>query len=48
MLVLYHLSPTLKLTHCVGWYGYHIPRVRARDTFYAKLEDQRAKDAGLS
>lgn len=30
-----------------GWYGFHMPRVRARDEFYAKLEDQRAKDAGL-
>ncbi len=27
--------------------GYHLPRVRARDNFYAKLEDQRARDAGF-
>ncbi|ETN45418.1 uncharacterized protein HMPREF1541_09249 [Cyphellophora europaea CBS 101466] len=30
------------------WYGYHLPRVRARDQFYAKLEDQRAREAGFS
>ncbi|KAF7504613.1 hypothetical protein GJ744_002040 [Endocarpon pusillum] len=29
------------------WYGFHIPRVRKRDQFYAKLEDQRARDAGV-
>jgi hypothetical protein len=29
------------------WYGFHLPRVRARDSFYAKLEDQRARDAGV-
>lgn len=29
------------------WYGFHIPRVRARDQFYAKLEDQRAREAGV-
>ncbi|KAL2218365.1 cytochrome c oxidase family protein [Thermoascus aurantiacus ATCC 26904] len=23
------------------WYGWHIPRVRARDNFYAKLEKER-------
>ncbi|KAK2747987.1 hypothetical protein FQN57_001578 [Myotisia sp. PD_48] len=26
------------------WYGYHLPRVRARDFYYAKLEKQRAED----
>ncbi|PGH08779.1 hypothetical protein AJ79_05878 [Helicocarpus griseus UAMH5409] len=25
------------------WYGYHLPRVRARDRFYSKLEEDRAK-----
>ncbi|RVX75369.1 hypothetical protein B0A52_00722 [Exophiala mesophila] len=29
------------------WYGYHLPRVRARDTYYAKLEDERAREAGI-
>ncbi|ETI24854.1 hypothetical protein G647_04224 [Cladophialophora carrionii CBS 160.54] len=29
------------------WYGFHLPRVRARDSFYARLEDQRARDAGF-
>lgn len=29
------------------WYGFHLPRVRARDQFYAKLEDDRAKAAGF-
>ncbi|OKL58300.1 hypothetical protein UA08_06795 [Talaromyces atroroseus] len=24
------------------WYGYHLPRVRARDSFYARLENERA------
>lgn len=27
------------------WYGVHLPRVRQRDTFYAKLEDERAKNS---
>ncbi|KIN05610.1 hypothetical protein OIDMADRAFT_16898 [Oidiodendron maius Zn] len=27
------------------WYGYHVPAVRKRDTFYSKLEEQRAKNA---
>ncbi|KAF7892174.1 uncharacterized protein EAF01_010254 [Botrytis porri] len=27
------------------WYGYHVPAVRKRDAFYAKLEDQRAANA---
>jgi hypothetical protein len=26
--------------------GYHVPAVRRRDMFYAKLEDQRAEAAG--
>ena len=26
-------------------YGYHVPAVRKRDTFYSKLEEQRAKNA---
>ncbi|QSZ33337.1 hypothetical protein DSL72_002925 [Monilinia vaccinii-corymbosi] len=29
----------------VFWYGYHIPAVRKRDAFYARLEDQRAANA---
>ncbi|KAH9833944.1 cytochrome-c oxidase, subunit VIIa [Teratosphaeria destructans] len=28
------------------WYGYHVPAVRRRDLFYAKLEDQRAAAFG--
>ncbi|KAL2855357.1 hypothetical protein BJY01DRAFT_243320 [Aspergillus pseudoustus] len=24
------------------WYGYHLPRVRARDNYYARLEQERA------
>ncbi|KAH9883527.1 hypothetical protein F4778DRAFT_787029 [Xylariomycetidae sp. FL2044] len=24
------------------WYGYHMPRTRARDAFYSKLEAERA------
>ncbi|KAL2814171.1 hypothetical protein BJX63DRAFT_431572 [Aspergillus granulosus] len=24
------------------WYGYHLPRVRARDNYYARLEQDRA------
>ncbi|CZT21036.1 related to cytochrome-c oxidase chain VIIa [Ramularia collo-cygni] len=27
------------------WYGFHMPAVRKRDLFYAKLEDQRAEAA---
>lgn len=27
--------------------GFHLPRVRARDQFYANLEDQRAREAGF-
>lgn len=30
------------------WYGFHLPRVRRRDQFYAKLEDERAREAGFS
>ena len=26
------------------WYGYHVPAVRHRDAFYAKLEQQRADE----
>lgn len=26
-------------------YGYHVPAVRKRDTYYAKLEEKRAADA---
>ncbi|KKZ66819.1 cytochrome c oxidase subunit 7 [[Emmonsia] crescens] len=25
------------------WYGYHLPRVRARDRLYARLEVERAQ-----
>ncbi|KAL4796288.1 hypothetical protein BDV19DRAFT_388427 [Aspergillus venezuelensis] len=24
------------------WYGYHLPRVRARDNYYNRLEQERA------
>ncbi|KAJ5288919.1 hypothetical protein N7478_001949 [Penicillium angulare] len=24
------------------WYGFHLPRVRERDTYYARLEAERA------
>ncbi|KJK63191.1 hypothetical protein P875_00033940 [Aspergillus parasiticus SU-1] len=24
------------------WYGYHLPRVRARDNYYVRLEQERA------
>ncbi|KAL5604314.1 hypothetical protein BROUX41_002287 [Berkeleyomyces rouxiae] len=27
------------------WYGFHIPRREARDTFYAKLEAERESSA---
>ncbi|RPA88160.1 cytochrome-c oxidase, subunit VIIa [Ascobolus immersus RN42] len=27
---------------CYFWYGYHVPAVRTRDAFYAKLEKERA------
>ncbi|RCI08569.1 hypothetical protein L249_4774 [Ophiocordyceps polyrhachis-furcata BCC 54312] len=26
----------------VFWYGFHVPRVRARDNYYMKLEEERA------
>lgn len=29
------------------WVGYHVPSVRRRDKFYAKLEDARAEAAGV-
>ncbi|KAL1982927.1 hypothetical protein VTN96DRAFT_779 [Rasamsonia emersonii] len=25
------------------WYGFHLPRVRARDNFYSRLENERAR-----
>ncbi|CAI7591171.1 hypothetical protein N7533_001169 [Penicillium manginii] len=25
------------------WYGFHLPRVRERDTYYARLEQERAE-----
>lgn len=28
--------------------GYHLPRVRARDQYYAKLEDERAREEGFT
>ncbi|KAK5168062.1 Cytochrome c oxidase subunit 7A [Saxophila tyrrhenica] len=28
------------------WYGFHIPSIRVRDSFYGKLEDERAKALG--
>ncbi|KAF2175682.1 cytochrome c oxidase family protein-like protein [Zopfia rhizophila CBS 207.26] len=30
------------------WYGYHVPAVRHRDTFYQKIEDERARNLGQS
>ncbi|KAF8539371.1 hypothetical protein BDD12DRAFT_793013 [Trichophaea hybrida] len=27
------------------WYGYHVPAVRVRDAYYAKLEQQRIANA---
>ncbi|KAJ5668612.1 uncharacterized protein N7477_007182 [Penicillium maclennaniae] len=41
--------------HCTGfgttfgylwWYGYHLPRVRERDAFYTRLEQERAAQRG--
>ncbi|KAL1961420.1 hypothetical protein VTO42DRAFT_148 [Malbranchea cinnamomea] len=40
------LSTALGLGTSFGflwWYGYHLPRVRARDNLYAKLEEERAR-----
>ncbi|KAJ5293603.1 hypothetical protein N7508_008424 [Penicillium antarcticum] len=28
------------------WYGFHLPRVRERDTYYARLEAERAAQRG--
>ncbi|KAF2275113.1 cytochrome c oxidase family protein-like protein [Westerdykella ornata] len=28
------------------WYGYHLPAVRHRDSFYQKIEDERARALG--
>ncbi|KAF2729180.1 cytochrome c oxidase family protein-like protein [Polyplosphaeria fusca] len=28
------------------WYGFHVPAVRRRDAFYAKIEEERAKYLG--
>jgi len=28
------------------WYGFHIPHIRRRDEFYAKLEDERSAAMG--
>ncbi|KAF1989801.1 cytochrome c oxidase family protein-like protein [Aulographum hederae CBS 113979] len=28
------------------WYGYHVPAVRHRDMFYAKLEQKKREAAG--
>ncbi|KAF2237954.1 cytochrome c oxidase family protein-like protein [Viridothelium virens] len=28
------------------WYGYHVPAVRKRDNYYAKLENERSKALG--
>ncbi|KAH8811855.1 hypothetical protein F5884DRAFT_855185 [Xylogone sp. PMI_703] len=28
------------------WYGYHVPAVRKRDAYYAKIEEQRAAAQG--
>ncbi|KAI5853218.1 hypothetical protein DFP73DRAFT_590271 [Morchella snyderi] len=38
------LSVSLGIGTSMGylfWYGYHIPSIRQRDAFYAKLERQR-------
>ncbi|KAI4106740.1 MAG: hypothetical protein LQ339_002932 [Xanthoria mediterranea] len=29
------------------WYGHHVPATRKRDEFYAKIEDERARKAGI-
>lgn len=29
------------------WYGYHVPATRRRDEFYAKIENERARKAGI-
>ncbi|KAL2115370.1 hypothetical protein VTJ04DRAFT_9625 [Mycothermus thermophilus] len=28
------------------WYGFHVPRVNARDNYYRKLEEERAARQG--
>ncbi|MCJ1270492.1 hypothetical protein MMC22_010389 [Lobaria immixta] len=28
------------------WYGYHLPAVRRRDQFYAKIEQEKWKNTG--
>ncbi|TGZ82095.1 cytochrome-c oxidase, subunit VIIa [Ascodesmis nigricans] len=30
------------------WYGYHIPNVRKRDAYYAKIEQARIEAAGAN
>ncbi|KAF6822109.1 cytochrome C oxidase subunit 7 [Colletotrichum musicola] len=30
----------------VYWYGFHMPRTNARDSYYAKLEQQKAEARG--
>ncbi|KAK2062124.1 cytochrome c oxidase subunit COX9 [Colletotrichum caudatum] len=30
----------------VYWYGYHMPRTNARDSYYVKLEQQKAEARG--
>lgn len=40
--VLGNLSPAHS-----GSTGFHLPRVRRRDNFYAQLEDERAREAGF-
>lgn len=37
--------PTLRFAIIIACIGYHVPAVRRRDRFYAKLEDERVERA---
>ncbi|KAL2006925.1 hypothetical protein VTN00DRAFT_9593 [Thermoascus crustaceus] len=40
------LSTALGLGTTFGylwWYGFHLPRVRARDTYYSRIEQERTR-----
>ncbi|RMZ84247.1 hypothetical protein DV738_g499, partial [Chaetothyriales sp. CBS 135597] len=45
----YFLPPSdyLWLTNVCLLTGYHLPRVRRRDNYYVKIEDERARAAGF-
>ncbi|KAI9653944.1 MAG: hypothetical protein M1831_005629 [Alyxoria varia] len=48
-MVVTHISTSIGLGVAAGyfwWYGYHIPAVRRRDRFYAKLEEERIRGMG--